>query len=74
MWHFVEQYSKLLGKRIDAIPGETMARLQQCSWPGNIRELRNAVERAMIVATGSQLTIPVPTATPAARQLQRQAG
>jgi formate hydrogenlyase transcriptional activator len=68
VWHFVAQYSKLLGKPIDAIPSESMVRLQQYSWPGNIRELRNAVERAMIVATGSQLTIPVPTATPAARQ------
>ena len=68
VWRFVEHYSKLLGKRIDTIPADNMARLQQYSWPGNIRELRNAVERAMIVATGSQLTIPVPTGTPAARQ------
>jgi formate hydrogenlyase transcriptional activator len=68
VWRFVEHYSKPLGKRIDVIPPENIARLQQYSWPGNIRELRNAVERAMIVATGSQLTIPVPSATPAARQ------
>ena len=68
VWRFVEQYSKLLGKQIDAISGETMARLQQYSWPGNLRELRNAVERAMIVATGSPLTIPVPSTTAAARQ------
>jgi formate hydrogenlyase transcriptional activator len=68
VWRFVEQYSKLLGKRIDAVPHEHMARLQQYAWPGNIRELRNAVERAMIVATGSQLAISVPSATPGARQ------
>ena len=67
VWRFVEQYSKSLGKQIDAIPGENMARLQQYAWPGNIRELRNVVERAMIVASGSQLTIPVPS-SPAARQ------
>jgi DNA-binding NtrC family response regulator len=37
-----------------------MAALQQHGWPGNIRELRNVVERAMIVTTGPRLTIPVP--------------
>ena len=63
VWRFVEQYSARLGKRIDFIAGENMARLQQYSWPGNIRELRNAVERATIVVTGSQLSIPVPSAT-----------
>ncbi len=68
VWRFVDQYSKLLGKRIDTIAAENLVKLQEYGWPGNIRELRNAVERAMIVATGSQLTIPVPSATPAARQ------
>ena len=37
-----------------------MAALQQYAWPGNIRELRNVVERAMIVATGPELTIALP--------------
>jgi len=68
VWRFVDHYSKLLGKRIDSVPADNMVRLQEYSWPGNIRELRNAVERAMIVASGSQLAIPVPTGTPAARQ------
>jgi len=68
VWHFVEQYSKSLGKRIDGIPRENMSRLQEYPWPGNIRELRNVVERAMIVVAGSQLTIPVPSDTRAARQ------
>ena len=40
---------------------ENMAALREYPWPGNIRELRNAVERAMILAAGPQLTIPVPT-------------
>jgi transcriptional regulator with GAF, ATPase, and Fis domain len=38
--------------------------LQQYSWPGNIRELRNVVERAMILTTSSRLSIPVPAASP----------
>ena len=65
VWRFVEEYSQAFGKRIDAIPRENLAGLQQYSWPGNIRELRNIVERAMIVATGPRLTIPVPSATAA---------
>jgi transcriptional regulator with GAF, ATPase, and Fis domain len=68
-WRFVEEFSSSFGKRIDSISRETMAALQRYSWPGNIRELRNVVERAMIVATGSQLTIPLPAQTgPAARR------
>jgi formate hydrogenlyase transcriptional activator len=60
VWRFVDEFSKTFGKRIDAISRENMSALQQYSWPGNIRELRNVVERAMIVATGTQLTIALP--------------
>jgi PAS domain S-box-containing protein len=61
VWRFVEEFSRTFGKRIDAISRENMAALQQYPWPGNIRELRNVVERAMIVATSSRLTIEMPT-------------
>ena len=57
VWRFVDEFSKAFGKRIDAISRENMAALQRYPWPGNIRELRNVVERAMIVATGPRLTI-----------------
>ena len=63
VWHFVEDCSGGLGKRIETITDENMGTLQQYGWPGNIRELRNAVERAMILATGPCLSIPVPRAT-----------
>jgi transcriptional regulator with GAF, ATPase, and Fis domain len=63
VWRFVEEFAKTFGKRIDAIPRENLAGLQRYSWPGNIRELRNVVERAMITATGPRLTIPVPAPT-----------
>ena len=43
-----------------------MATLQQYPWPGNIRELRNVVERAMIVATGPRLSLTLPTPDAAA--------
>jgi DNA-binding NtrC family response regulator len=46
-----------------------MDALQKYSWPGNIRELRNVVERAMILAAGPRLTIPVPV--PAAASARR---
>ena len=57
---FVEEFSKTFGKRIDTISEKSLAALQQYTWPGNIRELRNIVERAMITATGQRLTIPPP--------------
>jgi transcriptional regulator with GAF, ATPase, and Fis domain len=66
VWRFVDEYSRAFGKRIDAISRENMAALQRYSWPGNIRELRNVVERAMIVATGSRLTITLPTVSSSA--------
>ena len=65
VWHFVREFSEAFGKRIDSIAPATMAMLTQHPWPGNIRELRNAVERAMVVATGPQLTIATPTVVPA---------
>jgi formate hydrogenlyase transcriptional activator len=60
IWRFVDEFSKAFGKRIEGISREDMAVLQRYSWPGNIRELRNVVERAMIVSTGTQLSIPLP--------------
>ena len=67
VWRFVEEFSNRLGRHVEVIPDETMAALRRYSWPGNIRELRNVVERAMIVATGPRLTIRLPAAPPAVR-------
>jgi PAS domain S-box-containing protein len=60
VWRFVEEISKAFGKRIDSIDKDNLAALQQYGWPGNIRELRNVVERALIVAATRRLTIPSP--------------
>jgi len=60
VWRFVDMFSKMFGKRIDTISRPSMTALQQYPWPGNIRELRNVVERAMIVAVGHHLTIGLP--------------
>ena len=61
VWRFVEEFSVAFGKRVEAIPIDNMQALQRYAWPGNIRELRNVVERAMIVAAGTRLTIALPT-------------
>jgi formate hydrogenlyase transcriptional activator len=66
VWRFVEEFSKAFGRRIDSIDKQTFAALAQYSWPGNIRELRNVVERAMIVANGHKLSITPPHSSPAA--------
>jgi len=60
VWTFVDQFSRAFGKPIKSITKESMAALRKYSWPGNIRELRNVVEREMIVATGPTLSIAVP--------------
>ena len=60
VWRFVDEFSEAYGKRIDAIDQESMAAMQRHSWPGNARELRNLVERAMIVPTGRRLRIALP--------------
>jgi formate hydrogenlyase transcriptional activator len=60
VWRFVEEFSKGLGRRIESIPEDNIEQLQRYPWPGNIRELRNLVERAMIGSSGSRLTIALP--------------
>ena len=65
VWRFVEEFSAAFGKRIDSIGKDDMAALQQYPWPGNIRELRNVVERAMIVGTGPRLTFSLPATSAA---------
>ena len=62
---FVAEFATAFGKQVDSISRDDMAVLQQYSWPGNIRELRNVVERAMIMGTGRRLTFRLP-ATPTA--------
>jgi chemotaxis protein methyltransferase CheR len=53
--YFVEKISKQLGKRIKIIPGSVMNALQTYHWPGNIRELENVLERALIDSSGPKL-------------------
>src|SRR6202142_3166755 len=57
--HFVKMFSRRMGKEVDSIPPETMAAFQWYSWPGNIRELQNLVERAVILSRGRALPNPL---------------
>jgi transcriptional regulator with GAF, ATPase, and Fis domain len=57
--HFVATHSRRMGKTIDTIPEEAMRALTRWSWPGNIRELENLLERAVILTRGSVLYVPL---------------
>ena len=54
---FVTKFSSKMGKKIDGVSQATMDRLMKYSWPGNIRELENVIERAMILSDGPMLHI-----------------
>ncbi len=54
--YFIDMFNTEFRKRVRRIAPETMKRIQAYGWPGNIRELRNAIERAMLLAEGDELT------------------
>jgi transcriptional regulator with GAF, ATPase, and Fis domain len=58
--HFMEIFRRRMGKEVLSIPSETMAAFQCYSWPGNIRELQNLVERAVILSREGMLPNPLP--------------
>jgi formate hydrogenlyase transcriptional activator len=64
--YFVQQNARRMNRRITTIPSETMQALARYHWPGNIRELQNFIERAVIVSPGPVLQAPV-------RELKRAA-
>jgi formate hydrogenlyase transcriptional activator len=57
--HFVQQFSRRTNRNIETIPSETMKALVRYHWPGNIRELQNVIERAVIVSAGPVLKVPL---------------
>jgi len=58
VWAFVKEFENRMGKRIESISKKSIEALQSYSWPGNIRELRNVIERAIISTDGRALNIP----------------
>jgi formate hydrogenlyase transcriptional activator len=57
--HFVEIYSRRMGKQIEHVPPETMSAFAAYEWPGNIRELQNFIERSVILTSGNVLESPL---------------
>jgi transcriptional regulator with GAF, ATPase, and Fis domain len=64
--HFVEILGRRMDRKIEHVPSETMSALSSYPWPGNIRELQNLIERAVILSNDGVLPNPLPIATPAA--------
>jgi formate hydrogenlyase transcriptional activator len=57
--HFVGKYSRRLQRNIEHIPDEALEVLKHHDWPGNIRELQNFIERAVLISTGADLDAPL---------------
>jgi formate hydrogenlyase transcriptional activator len=56
-WHFIQHFAGRMNKIIDGISSQSMEALIQYAWPGNIRELQNVIERAVVVHQKGDLTI-----------------
>ena len=63
VWSFIDEFSAEFGKKVDSISKPTMDALMQYPWAGNVRELRNTIERAMIVLNSAKLEIDLPKAS-----------
>jgi len=62
--HFAKKYSAGLGKKIESVPQQLIEKLQAYHFPGNVRELENIIERAVILSTGTNLQIDVSYISP----------
>jgi transcriptional regulator with GAF, ATPase, and Fis domain len=68
----LDEVSVAIGKRVDSVGQESIDALMRYDWPGNIRELRNVIERAIILANGPSLTIGLPTPSGASTSAPNQ--
>jgi transcriptional regulator with PAS, ATPase and Fis domain len=57
--HFANKYARRMGKKIESIPKETMDAFSRYAWPGNIGELQNLIERAVLLSSASSLRVPL---------------
>src|ERR1035438_513337 len=69
--YFLSRFSRRMRKSITSIPRETMDALMSWDWPGNIRELENLIERAVILTSGDKLTVPIAELRPSRVQIGR---
>jgi formate hydrogenlyase transcriptional activator len=66
--HFTQRFARRMGRQIESIPAAVMDALRQYFWPGNIREMQNVIERAVILSHGPALQIPLGELRPATAQ------
>jgi formate hydrogenlyase transcriptional activator len=71
--HFTKKYSAKMDRQIEKIPSETMRALVNWPWPGNIRELENFIERAVILSSGTSLRAPLAEIRQAALEIPHSA-
>jgi formate hydrogenlyase transcriptional activator len=64
--HFTQRFALRMGRRIETIPATVMDALVRYPWPGNIREMQNVIERAVILSAGPALHIPLGDLSPGA--------
>src|SRR5262249_40519884 len=72
--HFVQRFARRMGRQIETIPAAVMDVLVRYPWPGNIRELQNVIERAVILSPGPALQIPLGELPPPAAPADAPAG
>jgi formate hydrogenlyase transcriptional activator len=72
--HFIQRFARRMGRRIESIPAPVMDALVRYPWPGNVREMQNIIERAVILSPGPSLRVPLGDLQPAATQAQAPAG
>jgi formate hydrogenlyase transcriptional activator len=59
-WHFIRELGTRMGRNVESVRSSTMEGLQRHSWPGNIRELRNIIERSLIIFPGEVFQAELP--------------
>ncbi|HEV3078438.1 MAG TPA: helix-turn-helix domain-containing protein, partial [Gemmataceae bacterium] len=70
VWHFTQRFARRMGRRIETIPTAVMEALIRYPWPGNVREIQNIIERAVILSPGRSLRVPLGDLQSAAMQAQ----
>ena len=72
--HFTQRFARRMGRRIETIPAAVMEALARYPWPGNVREMQNLLERAVILSPGPALHIPPGDLKPGAAPADVPAG
>ena len=70
--YFVDKYATKIGKPIDTVSQETIKKLKSYTWPGNIRELENVIERSVILSSGSVLEVEDEFLVPSSSSLDQE--